>query len=149
MNKCVDSQGKVTFSDQPCPQNTQSSKPGIKPAATGHAVDDVVIASSGAAARGDWEGMRRTSSRPEVFDKTAPGKEREQALALVRLMAPVQVVIVSRELSADGDRAIVLATGMSRSLMTELMEPTKGRIELVRINGQWKVERSEWGPKKW
>lgn len=149
LNKCVDAQGRVAFSDQPCPAGAQASKPDIRPASSGHAVDDVVIDSSQAAARGDVEAMRRTSANPASFDNLPTGPARDKALALLKYVAPVQVVVVSREYSADQTRAVVRATGKYRNLATDALEPTRGRIDLVRINGQWKVERSEWGPDKW
>ena len=149
LNKCTDAQGRATFSDQPCPRDTQASKPVIRPAATGHAVDDVVIASSEAAARGDVEAMRRVSADPDSLNKLPTGPEREKLLALLKYIAPVEVAIVSREFNADNTRAVVRATGKSRNMATGLIEPTRGRIELVRINGQWKMQKSDWGPDKW
>jgi hypothetical protein len=148
MNKCVDAQGKTTYSDQPCPYDSKASKPAARPSA-GNPIDAVVLDASEATASGDWEGMRRSAARPEQFDKAPPGAGREKVLKFLKYVAPVQVVIVSREVSPDGRSAVVLATGMYRNMATELLEPTKGRISLVQVNGSWKIDKSEWGPNKW
>lgn len=149
LNKCTDPQGKVTFSDTPCSASSTAALATVKPASGGNAIDDVVFASSDAAARGDFEGMRRTSAKVDAFDTTPPGKQRDQMLALVKYVAPVQVVIVSRDISPNGQTAVVKATGKYRNVATELLEPTKGLIQLQRINGQWKISESAWGPTQW
>jgi hypothetical protein len=149
LNKCVDAQGKVTFTDTSCVASSKAAVAVAKPASGGNAVDDVVIASSEAASRGDFEGMRRTSVKTDEFDKVPPGKQRDQLLALLKYAAPVQVAVVSRDISADGQSATVKATGKYRNMATELLEPTKGIIQLERSNGSWKVAKSEWGPNKW
>lgn len=149
LNKCVDAQGKATFTDTPCAASSKAAVTAAKPASGGSAIDDVVIASSEAASRGDFEGMRRTSVKSDEFDKVPPGKQRDQLLALLKYAAPVQVVVVSRDISADGQSASVKATGKYRNMATELLEPTKGIIQLERSNGSWKVAKSEWGPNKW
>ena len=149
INKCIDSKGKVSFSDLVCPENNVATKPIVKPASGGHAIDDVVIAASTAASQGDFEGMRRTSVKPESFDTIPAGKQRDQMLALVKYAAPVKIVIVSRNISADGQSATVKATGQYRNMATELLEPTKGLIQLQRINASWKILESAWSPDKW
>ncbi len=149
LNKCVDAQGKVTFTDTPCASSSKAAVATVKPASGGGSIDDVVLAASEAAARGDFEAMRRTSAKTDAFDKTPPGKQRDQMLALIKYVAPVQVVIVSRELGADGQTAVVKATGKYRNMATELLEPTKGLIQLQRVNGSWKIAESAWGPNKW
>lgn len=149
LNKCTDPHGKITFSDTACSANSTAVVAAIKPASGGNAVDDVVLASSDAAARGDFEGMRRTSAKTDTFDATPSGKQRDQMLALIKYVAPLQVVIVSRDISPDGQTAVVKATGKYRNMATEPLEPTKGLIQLQRINGQWKISESAWGPTKW
>jgi hypothetical protein len=149
LNKCVDAQGKVTFTDTPCAATSKAAVSAAVPASGGNAIDDVVLASSYAASRGDFEGMRRTSVKTDEFDKMPPGKQRDQLLALLKYAAPVQVAVVSRDISADGQSATVKATGKYRNMATELLEPTKGIIQLERSKGSWKVAKSEWGPNKW
>lgn len=150
IQKCTDTSGKVTFSDTACPADHKSVTQTVrKVAASGHPVDDVVLASSAAAARGDFDALRSTAAKTDEFDKTPPGKHRDQLLALMRYAAPVDVAIASRDISTNGQNAIVLATGKYRNMATEMMEPTKGKITLVRIGGSWKVLKSEWGPNKW
>jgi Domain of unknown function (DUF4124) len=149
INKCTDSNGKVNFSDLPCPENSIASKPVIKPSSGGHAVDDVVMAASIAASNGDLEGMKRTDVKTESYDKLPAGKQRDQMIAFLKYAAPVQVVIVSRNISADGQTATVKATGKYRNMATELLEPTKGLIQLQRVNGSWKISESAWSPDKW
>jgi hypothetical protein len=149
INKCMDSSGKVNFSDLPCPESSVASKPVIKPSSGGHAIDDVVMASSIAASNGDLEGMKRTDAKTESYDKLPVGKQRDQMIALLKYAAPVQVVIVSRNISADGQTATVKATGKYRNMATELLEPTKGLIQLQRVNASWKILESAWSPDKW
>lgn len=150
IEKCTDAQGKITFSDRACPADHRAVTQVVrKSSAAAHLVDDVVLATSAAAARGDFGAMRSTSAKPESFDQTPAGKGREQMLALVKYAAPINVVIASREISRDGLQATVLATGKYRNMATELLEPTKGKIVLVRMGGVWKVLESEWGPDKW
>lgn len=150
IQKCTDASGKVTFSDTPCPADNKSVTQSLRKAtASGHPVDDVVLASSAAAARGDFEALRSTAAKTDEFDKTPPGKRRDQLVALMKYVAPVDVAIASRDISPDGLNATVLATGKYRNMATEMMEPTKGKITLVRIGGSWKVLESEWGPNKW
>lgn len=149
INKCTDSAGKVNFSDLPCPANSVATQPVVKPSSGGHAIDDVVMASSIAASNGDIEGMKRTDAKTENYDKLLVGKQRDQMIALLKYAAPVQVVIVSRNISADGQTATVKATGKYRNMATELLEPTKGLIQLQRVNGSWKISESAWSPDKW
>lgn len=150
IQKCTDASGKVTFSDTACPSEHKAVTQTVRKAAgSGHPVDDVVLASSSAAARGDFEALRSTAAKTDEFDKTPPGKRRDQLLALLRYAAPVDVAIASRDISPDGLSATVLATGKYRNMATEMMEPTKGKITLVRVGGSWKVLESEWGPNKW
>ena len=149
INKCTDSNGKLNFSDLPCPTNNVATQAVVKPSSGGHAIDDVVIAASTAAANGDFEAMKRSSTKTDSFDKTPPGKQRDQMLALIRYVAPVQVVIVSRDISKDGQSATVKTTGKYRNMATEMLEPTKGLIQLQRVSGSWKISESAWGPDKW
>lgn len=149
INKCTDSSGKVNFSDLPCPANSVATQPKVKPSSGGHAIDDVVMASSIAASNGDIEGMKRTDAKTDSYDKLPSGKQRDQMIALLKYAAPVQVVIVSRNISADGQTATVKATGKYRNMATELLEPTKGLIQLQRIGGSWKILESAWSPDKW
>lgn len=149
LNKCTDAQGKVTFTDQPCATDSKAVPTSAKPALGGSAIDDVVLSSSEAAARGDFEALRRTAAKTESFDAVPAGKQRDQLVALLKYVAPVQIVITSRDISPDGQTAVVKATGKYRNMATELLEPTKGIIKLQRENGSWKVSGSEWGPNKW
>jgi hypothetical protein len=149
INKCTDANGKVNFSDLPCPLSSVATKPIVKPSSGGHAIDDVVIANSAAASNGDIEGMKRTSVQGESFDKIPVGKQRDQMIALLKYAAPVQVVIVSRNISADGQTATVKATGKYRNMATELLEPTKGLVQLQLVNGSWKILDNSWSPDKW
>jgi Domain of unknown function (DUF4124) len=149
IEKCTDAQGKITFSDRACPADHRAVTQAVRKSSAAHPVDEVVLATSAAAARGDFDAMRSTSAKPETFDQTPAGKGREQMLALVKYVAPIDVAIASREISRDGLQATVLATGKYRNLATEMLEPTKGKITLVRMSGVWKVLESEWGPNKW
>jgi hypothetical protein len=149
-NKCVDAKGKVTYTDQPCASDAKPSTTRIKTGVTGnHAIDDVVISSSEATARGDIDALKRTAAKTDEFDKLPPGTARDQVVALLKYAAPVKVVIAARDISPDGQSAIVKATGQYRNMATEQLEPTKGIIHLQRINGDWKISKSEWGPNKW
>jgi len=73
-----------------------------------------------------------------------PAEQRKGILEMMKKLIPPSYTISGRQPGADANRLTLLATGMGTSLFTGKPEPVEGVIQMVKMGGAWKVDKSNW-----
>lgn len=73
-----------------------------------------------------------------------PAEQRKAILDMMKKLLPRSYSIAGREISPDGGRAILRATGTGPSLFGGGQETQYGSIRLLKMGGEWKVDESSW-----
>lgn len=151
LNKCTDSNGKVSYSDIPCAQG--SAKPALAPSANVAMQANTGAANAGALASvfakyatsvksGDLSSCLTTLSQ-QFRAKVEPTGE--QGLMMMRMMLPYSLIYGNEEISPSGDKGVLKVKGMAQSIISPAQDQmTYGTIEFVKEAGAWKIGRQSW-----
>lgn len=94
---------------------------------------------------GDLATMVRYGSEPGASEmRKTPPEQVKGMLELMKKLIPPSYTVVGREISPDGSRATLRATGRGASLFGGKEETQYGRILLLKQGGEWKVDQSNW-----
>lgn len=153
INKCVDAQGKTTYTDDPCPKGDRS-----KPSGTSSSLKlDGSSSSSGALVStyqrqiaalrsGSWNSYLDTLAARRRA-QVEPGGEK--SLRMFNAMLPHSTRVVEETISPGGDKGTLKVKGIGPSLGTGKEAPTYGTIEFVKEAGAWKIDQQAWSAKEW
>jgi hypothetical protein len=97
---------------------------------------------------GDLATMIRYGSEPGASElRKTPPDQAKGMLELMKKLVPQSYTIVGKDLSPDGSRATLRATGRGASLFGDKQETQYGTIKMVKQGGEWKVDESSWDGK--
>ncbi|MDE2049351.1 MAG: DUF4124 domain-containing protein [Betaproteobacteria bacterium] len=152
-NRCVDKFGKVTITDQVCPQGSTKSEVDSR-LMSRHSVDAAVQRYVSAWLKGDAEALTRSSVRTdigflELRHRLTDPAHRDAALRTIEYSAPRNVKLVKVEFTPQGGQALAYCSAQVKDLNTDALQPTRGIVRLVRVGVDWKVESDDWGPQAW
>ncbi|MBI1889599.1 MAG: DUF4124 domain-containing protein [Burkholderiales bacterium] len=152
VNKCIDAQGKTTYTDEPCPTSPRANKP-AKSSATNiesGAGTDVL----GAAYMKHFQSLRADGWK--TFLDTMSSRQRikvepvgEKALALTKALVPRSIAVVDEVISPSGNTGTLRVKGMAPAMGSSGEKMNYGTIELVKEGGMWKVDKSSWSDEEW
>lgn len=96
----------------------------------------------------------RESNQDEMFKYATEQRRREVAaapkfqVALIAATLPESYEITSKQYSPDRNRAQLRMMGMHSFLGGE-KAPMYGIVDLVRLGGEWKVDKMGWAQEQW
>jgi hypothetical protein len=73
-----------------------------------------------------------------------PPEQRKAMLEMMKKLIPQNYSITGKEISPDGNRATLRATGTATSLFGGKQETQYSSIRLLKQGGEWKVDESSW-----
>lgn len=150
--KCVDANGKTTYTDGFCPQTAPSARQANETASLkteGRAVisagleriySDYIIALH----TNNWQAYLDTLTSRRREEAQAAG---ERQLDMQRYMAPTNVHVVEESVSKDGRsgmlkvKAVIPLSGSDDAQL--------GTVEFVREDGDWKIDTQAWSDREW
>jgi hypothetical protein len=157
LNKCIDANGKTSYTDNPCPQIV-STKPVTQPVSQavispiGNSENQAGALSNafskyGSALRtGNWNNyLDSLSARQRA--KVAPIGEK--VMQISKSMFPSSLTFVNESISVSGDSGILKVKGMARSFTSTSENMSYGTINLVKEAGAWKIDQQAWSDQEW
>ena len=147
MNKCVAPNGKVTYQQEPCPAESGGQVIRSSGVTEGDTAEAVWLRSEAAMHKGDLAEVRKhmTKEHQAALDKMDK-KTAETQFAMMRELTPKNPKVIDRQVSADGKKTTLKATGMAKNA-TGASETWYGTVEMLKEGNTWKVDTSSWAPK--
>lgn len=152
VNKCIDTQGKTTYTDEPCPTAAGANKPAKSTASNiervaGTGVLGTAYMKHFQSLRADgWKTFLDTMSSRQRIKIEPVGQE---ALALTKALVPCSITVVDEVISPSGNTGTLRVKGMAPAIGSSGEKMNYGTIELVKEGGMWKVDKSSWSDEEW
>lgn len=145
MNKCIGTDGRVTYQEEFCPDLTKKHVPEGPPGADVATPEGAWRRQYAAMQDLDVEEFLKYLAKPSRdkfngLDKTA----REKLLAITRDLTPKEARFVEMRVHPGGKRATIAAQGRGHNVMTGGKVAFVGTIEMVKDAGAWKVSTENW-----
>lgn len=152
INKCVDADGKVTYSAERCPENTAAT---IVEGTSANTPEEVYKRYRNAAVRGDITEAAKWAAgwlRAYYGRLEQPGAEDARASAVADLKKTPQSIWVIDKVEGglkgrSSERCVLLkmrGAQESPEVGMESAETMYGIVTMVQENGAWKVNESAW-----
>jgi len=73
-----------------------------------------------------------------------PAAQKQATVEFMARLAPKNHAITGKQVSPDGNRATLRATGTGTALLNSKPETQYGTIAMVKEGGEWKVDQTSW-----
>lgn len=160
VNKCIDTEGKLTFTDMPCPaKSVEMPEPKADPLARRADAARTAPSSSSQAQRDVRTAFIQYHRAVQQLNwneylQLVPTERRAKmegfgkgALAALNAIQPKEVEVVDTVI--NGDAATLKAKGKSPTMVAGANAESHGTIRMLKENGVWKVDAPGWSNQAW
>jgi hypothetical protein len=150
-NKCVNAEGKTTYTDEPCPE--KSTNPSAKtnptqknePAVSTGPLSSAFVKYTNSVKSGNWLAYLDSLSAKHRAKAEPHG---EKTLPIVKAMLPSSVTVVDESIAEPDDKGTLRIKGVM-AMLSDKEQVSYGTIELVKESGAWKIDQQGWSNNAW